>query len=78
MIFASTRKAGKIAPRTQGWNDQPFSALYSSKTNTEGKQQSASFFSDKLDSKFNETTPVFTKDGNTVYFTRNNYLKERF
>ena len=30
VIFASTRKAGKIAPRTQGWNDQPFSALYSS------------------------------------------------
>jgi len=77
VIFASTRKAGKIAPRTQGWNDQPFSALYSSKTNTEGKQQSASFFSDKLDSKFNEATPVFTKDGNTVYFTRNNYLKKR-
>lgn len=77
VIFASTRKAGKIAPRTQGWNDQPFSALYSSKADEDGKQQSAKFFSDKLDSKFNEATPVFTKDGNTIYFTRNNYLKKR-
>ena len=26
----------------------------------------------KINSKFNESTPVFTKDGKTVYFTRNN------
>ena len=31
-------------------------------------------FSKKINSKFNESTPVFTKDGKTMYFTRNNYL----
>ena len=30
-------------------------------------------FSGKINSKFHESTPVFTKDGKTVYFTRNNY-----
>ncbi|WP_306354311.1 OmpA family protein, partial [Flavobacterium sp. '19STA2R22 D10 B1'] len=31
-------------------------------------------FSSKVASKFHESTPVFTKDGQTMYFTRNNFL----
>ncbi|MCD0476808.1 flagellar motor protein MotB, partial [Flavobacterium sp. EDS] len=31
-------------------------------------------FKSKINSKFHESTPVFTKDGKTVYFTRNNYI----
>src|SRR5690606_15689836 len=30
-------------------------------------------FSINLDTRFHESTPVFTSDLNTVYFTRNNY-----
>ena len=34
-------------------------------------------FGGKINSKFHEDTPAFTKDGKTVYFTRNNYLDDR-
>lgn len=77
LIFASTRKPKKMTSRTQTWNDQPFSTLYSSKIDADGNLKEAEVFSDKLDSKFNEATPAFTNDGKTVYFTRNNYLKKR-
>uniref|UniRef100_UPI0037BE3BEC OmpA family protein n=1 Tax=Flavobacterium sp. TaxID=239 RepID=UPI0037BE3BEC len=30
-------------------------------------------FSKTINTKFNESSPVFTKDGKTMYFTRNNY-----
>lgn len=77
LIFASTRKVDKSKSRSMDWNHQPYSALYSSKVTQDGTLEEAEMFSDKLDSKFNEATPVFTKDGRTVYFTRNNYLKKR-
>ncbi len=32
-------------------------------------------FAKNINTKFHESTPVFTKDGKTVYFTRNNYYK---
>jgi hypothetical protein len=34
-------------------------------------------FDKSINSKFNESTPVFTKDGKTIYFTRNNYLERK-
>jgi hypothetical protein len=34
-------------------------------------------FDKSINSKFNESTPCFTKDGKTIYFTRNNYLEGR-
>lgn len=76
VIFASTRK-GKFLPLTQKWTNQPFSVLYASKITRDGNLEKPENFSSKLDSKFNEATPVFTKDGKTIYFTRNNYLKKK-
>ena len=39
-----------------------------------GTLANPSKFSKVLNTKFHESTPIFTKDGKTVYFTRNNYL----
>lgn len=77
IIFASTRRVSRMVSRVMGWNEQPHSILYTAKVNSEGGFDKAEIFSDKLDSKFNESTAVFTKDGKTIYFTRNNYLKKR-
>src|SRR5690554_1117291 len=77
-IFASTRHIpGKMAERSMAWNNQPFSALYSAKVDTTNHIGQMRIFSNQLDSKYNEATPVFTADGKTVYFTRNNYLTKR-
>jgi outer membrane protein OmpA-like peptidoglycan-associated protein/tetratricopeptide (TPR) repeat protein len=76
LIFASTRKTSVFSSRTQKWTNQPFSVLYAAKINGDSLEEPKNF-SSQLDSKFNEATPVFTKDGKTVYFTRNNYLRKR-
>src|SRR5690606_33184673 len=77
VIFASTRKNSVFTSRIQKWTNQPFSVLYASRINTTGNLETPEDFSSKLDSKFNEATPVFTKDGKTIYFTRNNYLNKK-
>lgn len=77
VIFASTRKSSVFTSTTQKWNNQPFSILYASTISSTGNLEEPESFSSKLDSKFNEATPVFTKDGKTIYFTRNNYLKKK-
>ena len=41
---------------------------------TEGVLSSAGKYGKKLNTKFHESTPAYTKDGKTVYFTRNNFL----
>lgn len=73
IVFASSRERLGTTKRIQKWNNQAFSALYASKINTNGDLEKPQPFSNTIDSKFNEATPVFTKDGHTVYFTRNNY-----
>lgn len=73
LIFSSTRKSGGSDRKIQKWNNQSFTGLYSSIISTDGKLQTPERFAVNIDSKFNESTPVFTKDGKTMYFTRNNY-----
>jgi len=74
LIFASTRDTGGIAKKVFRWNNQSFSCLYSSKVMADGNLSEPKVFHRYIDSKFHESTPVFTKDGKTMYFTRNNYL----
>uniref|UniRef100_UPI0040492FDE OmpA family protein n=1 Tax=Flavobacterium sp. TaxID=239 RepID=UPI0040492FDE len=74
-IFTTARDTGNLAKKTHTWTNGSFSNLYTAAVTPEGKLEDAKKFSKTLNSKFHESTPVFTKDGNTVYFTRNNYLK---
>lgn len=73
IVFASTRERRGISKHIQKWNNQAFSTLYVSKIDANGDLEKPQLLSHTIDSKFNEATPVFTKDGQTVYFTRNNY-----
>jgi outer membrane protein OmpA-like peptidoglycan-associated protein len=56
------------------WNQQPFLNIYKVK---EGSSKVAKIQGD-VNSKYHESSPVFTKDGKTMYFTRNNYFKGNF
>ncbi|MGX7666416.1 OmpA family protein [Flavobacterium pedocola] len=73
LIFASARANGAVFQRKHNWTGQYFTSLYKATVAEDGKLSDAKEFSDQLDSRFHEATPVFTKDGNTVYFTRNNF-----
>ncbi|SHM23811.1 WD40-like Beta Propeller Repeat, partial [Flavobacterium flevense] len=74
VIFTSARDTGSLGQRKHTWTDQHFTHLYSADLGEEMSPSNPVKFNKSLKSKFNEATPVFTKDGKTVYFTRNNYL----
>jgi outer membrane protein OmpA-like peptidoglycan-associated protein/tetratricopeptide (TPR) repeat protein len=73
VIFATARDTGSFVKRTHSWNEQAFLQLYEAVADSEGKLDQADQFSSAINTKFHESTATFTADGETVYFTRNNY-----
>lgn len=74
VVFTSARDTGSLGQRKHTWTDQHFTNLYSADLDENMSPSNPVKFNRQLKSKFNEATPVFTKDGKTVYFTRNNYI----
>lgn len=74
VYFASARDTGNFfGQRKHTWTGEPFTNLYEAALDENFNLSEPKQFKSKITSKFNESTPVFTKDGQTVYFTRNNY-----
>lgn len=74
LVFTSARDTGGLFVRKHHWNNQPFTNLYGVAIHDTTRLQTPEIFSKKTNSKYHESTPVFTSDGNTMYFTRNNYV----
>lgn len=74
IVFASARDTGGVFVKKHSWTNQSFTNLYSSLMADNGSLLEPEKFSNKINSKYHESTPVFTNDGLTMYFTRNNYL----
>ncbi|MBC5864081.1 OmpA family protein [Flavobacterium turcicum] len=74
IIFTSARDTGGISQRKHKWTNQHFTNLYSASLDQSSATSKPTKFDENVNSKFNESTPVFTKDLNTMYFTRNNFL----
>ncbi|WPR72035.1 OmpA family protein [Flavobacterium sp. NG2] len=73
IVFTSARDTGSFVKRVDPWTGEWFTNLYESEVSADGTLHSVQHLSKKLNTKFHESTPVFTKDGKTAYFTRNNY-----
>ena len=73
LVFTSARDTGGIFSRKHKWTNQSFTNLYQSKVSGDGNLEKPERFSKSINSKFHESTPVYTRDGQTMYFTRNNY-----
>ena len=74
LIFTSARDTGRVGQRIHAWTGEHFTNLYAAGVNGELIPSNPVRYDANVNSKFHEATPVFTKDGNTMYFTRNNYL----
>ncbi|KAA1242429.1 OmpA family protein [Aquimarina sp. RZ0] len=79
MVFASSRRGGNSMIKTvHEWNEMPFLDLYISdilgdrKVLTTPKKIKGS-----INTRFHESSTSFSKDGQTVYFTRNNFTKKK-
>lgn len=75
IVFTSARDTGSLGQRKHTWTNQHFTNLYSADLGEDMTPSNPVKFNKELKSKFNEASPVFTKDGKTVFFTRNNYVK---
>ncbi len=78
LYFASAKK-NKYWSKIYKWNDQPFLNLYKgtiSTNYTNGFQVKKSVMMDKpLNTKYHDAAAIITKDGKTMYFTRDNHNK---
>ncbi len=74
LVFASSRDTGAFIKRIYEWTGDPFLDLYEVSINpANGELSEVKKYKGNLNSIFHESTPAFTKDGNIVYFTKNNY-----
>jgi len=78
VIFASSRRSKTIRNKTWAGNDQPYLNLYKGTYNEDGEITDIELFSKKINTKFHDADLTYTKDLNTFYFTRNNYLNKKF
>lgn len=74
IVFATSRDTTGLLKRIDGWTNHSFTELYESSVNNDGTLSKPKRFSSRIETKMHESTPVFTKDGKTMYFTRNNYI----
>ncbi|WP_179377347.1 OmpA family protein [Winogradskyella wichelsiae] len=78
IVFASSGKSvndfkGKSVDLA-GWDNQPFLDLYEVVVDENMNLKKAELLKGDVNTKYHECTAVFSKDGNTMYFTRNNFL----
>jgi len=76
IVFAGATDARKAKRGVSQWTGESFYDLYEAE-HFDQKLGSRKPFSSSVNTQFNESTPVFTKDGNTIYFTRNNYVNRK-
>ncbi len=70
LYFTSSRNKSR---RDYGWNDQPTTDIYKAE-NVAGTFKNEKLVEGDVNSKFNEGTIAITNDGQTLYFSRNNFL----
>ena len=75
LVFASAREVIGASQTKMKWTNQAFTNLYGATLKRDGTLGDPEVLNKNLNSKFNESTPVYTTDGQTMYFTRNNYNK---
>ncbi len=69
IVFASSRNSGEI----YDWNNLPYLDLFKAEKTKSGDLINVSPFSNEINTKVHESNAIFTKDGKTMYFTRNNF-----
>ncbi len=78
IVFATARDTGITSRNIHQWNKGAFLNLYQASTNEDDSLGAVEKFSSTLNTKTHESSAVFTSDGSTVYFTRNNSNDNRF
>ena len=79
LVFASNSQNFEGA-KLSVWDNLPYLDLYEADMDENGVLSNATRLRGDINTLYHESSTAFTKDGNTVYFTRNNFIdgkKER-
>lgn len=77
LIFASSRNSRNMTKTVHEWNEMPFLDLFYSKMNIDGDLSPPKKIRGGINTRFHESSSTFSKDGKTMYFTRNNFTKRK-
>ena len=74
IVFASnTERADGV--KTLSWNGLPYLDLYEADVDENGNLSNVMELGGNVNTEYNESSTAFTKDGKTLFFTRNNYFE---
>lgn len=76
LIFTTTRETNDLFTKKTKWDNQANSNLYAAVKLGNFEFKSPEKWVGKINTPFNESSPAFSPDGKTVYFTRNNEIKK--
>ena len=74
VLFSSARGKGKKSR----WNNQPFLDIYLAKRVDDGVFEEPFPILGEINTKYHESSITVSDDGNTAYFTRNNFFKSKY
>jgi outer membrane protein OmpA-like peptidoglycan-associated protein/tetratricopeptide (TPR) repeat protein len=74
LVFSSARGGG----RKYRWNEQPYLDLYSVEKKDNGGFEEAQAIQGEVNTKFHESSAIFSPNGKYMFFTRNNYYNLRY
>ncbi|MCM4151189.1 flagellar motor protein MotB [Arenibacter sp. N53] len=78
LVFSTARDTGIVSRNINEWDGNPFNNLYSATVSENGELVGTAKFSPNLNTRTHEASAIFTKDGSTIYFTRNNSRNGKF
>lgn len=73
LVFSSSRDPYVSVRNSHTWNEQPFLDLFTSSINQDGNISEIHRLDSRINTRYHEGPACFTTDGNTMFFTRNNY-----
>ncbi|MFH4968376.1 OmpA family protein [Gaetbulibacter sp. M240] len=73
IYFTSSRDRGAAVKHTYGWNNEPFLDIYAADSISEVSINHKNKIKGDVNTLFHEGTLTISKDGKTMYFSRNNF-----
>ena len=74
-IVFSSNSNGAEGDKVLEWSGLPYLDLYEADMDAKGNLSNVRLLAGDINTEFNESSATFSKDGNTVYFTRNNFFE---
>ena len=77
VVFSSTKSTTKSLASKHTWTNESYTNLYLVDFDNDSVISAPKGFNARINKFYNESSAVFTIDGKTMYFTRNNQLKTK-